>query len=66
MRYPLAINRVTRLRSSQYDIARDSVCVNRFNTPLEIEDLRSISLNNVEDYKIDFDVTDRVWDSDKK
>lgn len=66
MRYPLAINRVTRLRSNQYDIARDSVCVNGFNKSLEIEDLRSISLNNVEDYEIDFDVTDRVWDNDKK
>ena len=65
IRYPLAINRVTRLRN-EYNIVRDSVCVNAFNKSLENNSLRSLSLSDLDDYEIDFDITERVWDNDKK
>lgn len=62
MKYPLAINRVTKLRNDSYNIVRDSVCVNAFNRSLENSSLRSLSLDDLDDYEIDFDITEQSWD----
>jgi len=68
--FPLAVNRVTKLKKNDYNIVRNSVCVDAFNRSLK----NSVNTNNFERYiisdldnelceSIDFDLTTRNWNS---
>ena len=74
IRYPLVVNRVTRLRND-YNIVRTAVCVGAFNRSLQNND--SVDFTRFEPYVIkssdlfstyddvDFGLTKRDWDSTK-
>lgn len=70
--FPLAVNRVTKLRGNDYNIVRDSICIDAFNRTLDRQRshtdiferyMISDADNQLCEDMMNFDLTTRNWNS---